>query len=475
MQERIVGRKQEIDILHELYQSDFSEFVAICGRRRVGKTFLVREYFEKELVFSISGLANCGMPQQLEQFRNGLLRCGVKQQRPFRNWQEAFEALIDYLSKLPGQGKKVVFLDELPWMDTPKSGFISALEGFWNSWACGRHDILLVVCGSATSWMMNKLITNHGGLHNRLTRHIYLQPFCLAETQLMLERKGMHLSLYETAVCYMIFGGIPFYLNLLDSSLSLAQNIDRLLFQETGELYREFDNLYAALFRNSREYVEVVSVLSKHLGGMGRAELLEAMSKTSGKSLSTILANLEYCGFIRQFSAIGSQRKQKMYQLVDFFPLFYFHFLKKRLHANNNFWQPLQGTSRFYTWAGLTFELLCLKHIEQIKRALGIQGVLSNEYAYRTPTESKNQAQIDLLIDRKDNTISICEAKFSEGNYVISAEEELKLRNRLLAVREMVGRHKSLQLVMMTTFGVAEGKHSGIVQKEITLKDLFAV
>ncbi len=475
MKERIVGRKQEIDILSDLYQSGNSEFVAICGRRRVGKTFLVRECFEKEIVFSTSGLANSGISSQLEQFRNSLSRYGAKIPEPLRNWQEAFEALIRHLSKLRRRGKKVVFLDELPWMDTPKSGFIPALEGFWNSWGSSRHDILLVVCGSATSWMMNKLVKSHGGLHNRLTRQIYLQPFSMGETRLMLEGKRMHLSAYEIAVCYMVFGGIPFYLNLLDASLGLAQNIDRLLFQETGELHREFDNLYAALFRNSHEYVEVVAILSRHLGGMTRTELLEAMSKSSGKGLSVILANLEYCGFIRVFYAIGQKRKQRLYQLVDFFSLFYFHFMKKKLHANDNFWQSLQGTAQFYTWAGLTFELLCLKHIAQIKRTLGIQGILSTEFAYRTSEGAREHAQIDLLIDRKDNTISVCEAKFTEGRYVVSADEELKIRNRLQAVRSLYGGHKSLQMVMLTTFGVAEGRHRGIVQKEVTLEDLLGL
>ena len=472
MKQRIIGRQQEQNTLEELYVSKFSEFVAVYGRRRVGKTFLVRECLEGKLSFAVSGLANSNKAMQLENFRNSLIRAGGIAPRSFENWQEAFESLISFLLTLRKR-RKVVFLDELPWMDTPKSDFISALEGFWNGWASGRHDILLVVCGSATSWMMNKLIKNHGGLHNRLTRQIHLQPFTLAETKQFLHSRNIILSPYELAVCYMVFGGIPYYLNLLDASKSLSQNIDSLLFQQNGELHYEFDNLYAALFRNSQDYVKVVQTLGACRGGMTRQEIQEVVKISSGGAFSTILENLEHCGFIRQYPSMGTGRKTAVFQLVDFFTLFYLHFLKDNPRRPSNFWQSVQGTSTFYTWAGLTFELLVMQHIEQVKQRLGIQGIQSQEYACRIQDDTMVKAQIDLVIDRKDNTISVCEVKFTEGSYVFNQEEELKLRNRLHAIRGIFPVRKSAQLVLITTFGIAGGNGRGIVNQEVTLRDLL--
>ena len=320
---------------------------------------------------------------------------------------------------------------------------------------------------------MNKLINNHGGLHNRLTRQIYLKPFTLAESQSFLIRKHIDLSLYELAVCYMVFGGIPYYLNLMDESLSLAQNIDALIFNKDGELRYEFDNLYAALFSNSQDYIKIVMALGGCREGMTRQEILKSSNLASGGNLSTILENLEHCGFIRQYSMVGAGRKCSLYQLVDFFTLFYLHFLKDNNQKSSAFWMSIQGTPIFYAWAGLTFELIVLNHIEQVKQVLGIQGVISEEFAYRTKGNEEGGAQIDLLIDRKDNTVSVCEAKFTEGSYSFTHEEELKLRNRMLAVRAACEKHKSIQLVLVTTFGIAGGNKRGIVNQEITLEDLM--
>ena len=472
MQNRIIGREKELGVLKGLYASEYSEFVAICGRRRVGKTFLVRECFEGKITFSVSGLAHSSTVQQLGNFRNALRRYGAEVPASFKSWQEAFESLIMFLMR-NRKKRKIVFLDELPWMDTPKSNFIAALEGFWNGWAAGRHDVLLVVCGSATSWMMNKLIMNHGGLHNRLTRQIYLQPFTLTETKAFLLSRGFILSVYELAVCYMVFGGIPYYLNLLDASSSLAQNIDELLFRPNGELHYEFNNLYAALFQNSQDYIKVVVALGERHDGLTRSELQRETGLSTGGSFSRILENLEHCGFIRQYATFTAKRKERVYQLVDFFTLFYLRFLKNFYQKSSSYWQGIQRTAKFYAWAGLTFELLVLQHVEQVKRKLGIQGVLSEEYAYRAKGEEGTNAQIDLLIDRNDNTVSVCEMKFTEGSYTISHEEELKLRNRLLAVRSVCPAHKSIQLVLVTTFGVTGNASLGLINQNVTLQDLI--
>ena len=369
----------------------------------------------------------------------------------------------------------MILLDELPWMDTPKSGFISALEHFWNGWASSRRDIVLIVCGSATSWMMDNLINNHGGLHNRLTRQMFLEPFTLNETEQMLESLGFNLSRYEIAEYYMILGGIPYYMTLLNPEESVSQNIDRLIFKRNGELKNEFDNLYAALFRNSESYIKVASILNSKRSGLTRNEIKEEAKLPSGGTLTKILKNMESCGFIRKFNCISLGKTQTLYQLVDFFSLFYFRFMQHETSNKTNYWSAIQGTQKFHAWAGLAFENVALYHISQIKHTLGISGIDSEEYTWRKDSNESEGAQIDLLIDRKDNTINLCEMKFCESIYELKADEEMKLRNRISALRSSLKKKtKSIQLTMITSFGVAKGKHSGIVQSQVTLDDLFS-
>ena len=474
MKDAIIGRDTEKALLNEIYESKQSEFVAVCGRRRVGKTFLIKEYFENEIAFTTAGLAHGNMEEQIKVFYKALRRFGLDESPKPADWIDAFDLLIRLLSNLP-EGRKVVFLDDLPWMDTPRANFVSALENFWNSWAASRHDIVLIVCGSATSWMMNKLINNHGGLYNRLTHRIFMQPFTLKETEAFLELKGFNFSRYEIAECYMIFGGIPFYLNLLQTSRSLSQNVDFLLFNPQGELYDEFDNLYAALFTNSDDYVKVVSILSQNKGGYTRKEIIEKTGLNSGGNISTLLKNLESCGFVRQYAQGNGKTNDSIFQLIDFFTLFHFHFKAERKTHGAEQWTELQQKPEFYAWAGHTFEILTLMHVSQIKEKLGIRGVISNNYAWKqAATDDTPAMQIDLLIDRSDNTINLCEMKFSETRFKIDAEYELTLRERMAAFKASQKKKcKSLQLTFVTTFGVARNSHSGIVQNEIVLNDLF--
>lgn len=470
MKQYIIGRDKEKSLLERVCNSNKAEFVAVCGRRRVGKTFLIKEFFEDELVFQTAGLANDRMTRQIKSFYEDLVEYGLSRQSEVpKDWIEVF-SLLRELIKQSSQERKVILLDELPWMDTPRSGFMSALEHFWNSWASGRRDIVLVVCGSSTSWMMDKLINNHGGLHNRLTYQLFLEPFTLGESEHFLQSRGFNLSRYDIAVCYMIFGGIPYYLDMLDSRLSLAQNIDELLFRPNGLLAHEFSNLYAALFNNSDDYIKVVEALSKKRTGISRSEIIEATSLHSGKGLTTLLNNLEWCGFIRKYKNYKTTRKNSsLYQLIDFFTLFHFRFLAEKKIKN---WSSIQGTPHFYTWTGLTFELLALSHIDQIKKKLSIMGINTDEYAWRC-SESEYGAQIDLVIDRADNTINLCEMKFSMGNFTIDKNYEMNLRNKITRFMELSGRKKSIQLTLLTTYGAERNTHYGIVNNEIILDDLF--
>ena len=475
MKGNIIGREREIRALDEIYESQNSEFVAVCGRRRIGKTFLINELFENKICFSVSGMIHGKTKEQLKIFVNRLRRYGMTIDRNVSDWIDAFDLLMDYLQNLPVE-RKVVFFDELPWLDTPRSNFISALENFWNSFVAGRHDIVLIVCGSATSWMMDKLINNHGGLHNRITRRIFLEPFNLHETNLLLQSKGFYLSNYKVAECYMVFGGVPFYLNLLNKELSLPQNIDFLMFDTRGDLYSEFDNLYASLFSNSDDYIKVVKALSNSQLGLNRNEILKKTGITSGGTITTILKNLENCGFIRSYRQLGNNLKDLTYQLVDFYTLFYFKFKDGYSIKDRRYWSDIQGSAEFYTWAGMTFEILVLSHINQIKQKLGITGVAVDLFSCRLPQTADNQGtQIDMVIKRKDRTINLCEIKFSLGEYEITADYEKKLRNRLEYFRELyLQKADSMQLTFITTYGVKKNPHSWVVSNQLVLNDLFA-
>ena len=473
MKENILGREAEKDLLSRIYDSGSSEFIAVCGRRRVGKTFLIREFFEEEMVFQCSGVANAGTQEQLKSFYYTLRRYDKNVSIIPSDWIEAFEMLISYLDSLR-QKRKVVFIDELPWMDTSGAHFVSALEHFWNSWASARRDIVLIVCGSATSWMMDKLINNHGGLYGRLTHRIFLSPFTLSEAEKLLISQGVSMSRYEIAEAYMIMGGIPYYLNMIDPRLSLAQNIDRLMFNPNGGLYNEFEILYRSLFNNSESYIKVVECLNAKGYGMTRSEIAETSGIKSGKTLTTILDNLESCGFIRRYNNYGCSERKSLFQLIDFFTLFHFRFMRNSSFRNLQYWTSLQRTPRFYAWAGISFEILSACHINEIKRKLGISGVATNVYSWRSKGETSDRAvQIDLVIERADNTINICEIKFTEKEFAINKDYDHNLCHKLSTFTEETKTRKSVQLVFVTSCGLLRNMYSGRVQAEVTLDDLF--
>lgn len=468
MKELIIGRESEQEVLRDAYESNVSEFIAVCGRRRVGKTFLVKEYFENELVFQTAGIHKGTMAQQIKSFYQELLDCGLQSDKEPKDWLDIFFMLRKYLESLDVK-RKVVLLDELPWMDTPKSDFIAALEHFWNSWVTSRHDIVLIVCGSATSWMMDKLINNHGGLHDRLTRDIFLPPFNLHDSRLFLERKGFHLSDYEVAECYMIMGGTPYYLDMLKPSLNFSQNIDVLFFSQYGGLRREFKNLYASLFKNSKDYVDVVRALSNKRMGLTREEIIKATGLNSGGGLTKTLENLESCDFIRTYTSFEVPGSPEIYQLVDFYTFFYMRFVEKKKITS---WSSLQGTGEFYSWAGLTFELLSLVHVDLIKKRLGISGIKTREQVWRC-NDTNGSAQVDLIINRDDPTINLCEMKFTLKPFHIDSRYEDNLRNKLETLANATGRKKSIQITMVTASGLDKASHKGIVSNEVVLDDLF--
>lgn len=454
-------------------ESERSEFVVVYGRRRIGKTFLVRRFFKDNYAFSFVGKHEMGREQQLTEFAKELMRYSHSTFVPqLKNWTEAFDALQRLLETYDIPGKKVVFFDEMPWMDTPKSDFVSALENFWNGWANMRDDIVLVACGSATSWMVDKLLHNQGGLFNRITQKIYLRPFKLSEMEQYLDEKHFGWNRYQIAQCYMILGGIPFYLTLLNPKLSLLSNIDELFFADAHAMLRtEYNELYSTLFKRPDNYLAVIRMLTERKEGFTRKEINEK-TKLGGAALSKILSDLEQCDFIFSYARYGNAKNNAIYRIKDFYTLFYYKYVNGIDTKDSLRWTHLSSTPQVSSWQGFSFELLCLLHLDEIKKALGIDRILNDASAWRSRQPEQN-TQIDLVIERADHNINLCEMKFSSGMYAIDKGYEQKLRERMSIFLAETMTRCSTRITMVTTYGVLQNKHSGIVNDEVLLDDLF--
>lgn len=464
----IIGREREIAELTRLRESNVSEFILVYGRRRVGKTYLVREFFKDKFDFYLTGIAHGTRTEQLMNFGAAMReydKRGVSQRAP-ADWYDAFDQLKQLLAKSRSR-RKVIFLDELPWMVTPRSEFVKALELFWNAWASARTDILLIVCGSAASWMVKNIVRNHGGLHNRITFKMKLKPFTLHEAELYLESRHFHWSRQMIAECYMILGGIPYYLKMLDPKFSLAQNVDELFFNESALLEDEFDNLFASLFNHSADYVRIIEALARKRAGFTREELLVKTRLADGGSFTRKLEELEQCGFIRKYRSTGGVRN--VFQLMDFFCLFHENFIKRGPHFDSDRWKNLMNTPQYNTWCGLSFEHLCMLHLPEIKQKLGIQGVSTSTYAMY-----HKEVQVDMVIERGDNIVNLCEMKFSDEPFEIDKKYAESLKNKRSVLRTMIKNKQSVAIVMVTANGLKQNKYSlELIQNEITLSDLF--
>ena len=470
----LVGRKNEISNLESIMASKEAEFVVVYGRRRVGKTFLVNTFFNDNYAFKLTGLAKKSKRDQLANFTASLNRYGngKKFTKP-RTWYEAFDKLRELLESNKSKGKRVLFIDELPWIDTRGSNLVSALEHFWNDWAVTQNDMVLIVCGSATSWITRKILKNRGGLHNRVTQKLYIRPFTLAECKEYIRSRGLVMEDKEIAECYMIMGGIPYYLKSLRRGASLAQNIDELFFAERGRLDDEFDALYNSLFEKSENYIKVVEALSMKNRGMTREEILQTTKLEMNGHFSKLLQNLIDCDFVRCYKSFGNKARMGIYQLVDPFTLFYYKFINKYGHSDKPFWQYQIGTRQHDTWAGLAFEQLCLNHHQQIEKALGISGIITQVYSWTTPPNAEEKAQIDLIIQRADKVINVCEMKFYDSKYTMKVKDYDDMERRVRIFRESRDIRKAIHPVLVTTYGLTHNKYSHLFQNVVTLKDLF--
>ena len=470
---QFIGRENEIKQLRERFESQSPELVVVYGRRRVGKTFLIRQAFDNRFDFYLTGLYKKSMRRQLENFANALSDYSGEDVETPKDWYAAFRMLKNYLLGISRPGKLVVFLDEIPWMETRKSDFVSALESFWNGWGSGESNLLLILCGSATSWITKKVFSNKGGLFNRDTDRIFLEPFTLKETEEFLDRRQICLTRKDIAECYMIMGGIPYYLDKIEKGMSFSQNIDNIFFKKRARLWDEFTHLYASLFDNPEPHMKIVMALNTKRSGLTRNEISEATKIPANGNLTRVLKELEDSGFVLSYNDWTKAKKGNIYRLSDFYTIFYLDFVQENYGDDENFWTNRIDSSMHRAWTGFAFELLCMNHISQIKSALGISGVATRQCSWRGEDESGKRTQIDLLIDRRDGVIDLCEAKFASGLYSITKGYESELVDKIEVFRNVTKTNKSIHLVMVTTFGLSANSHTSHVQNSITLDDLF--
>jgi hypothetical protein len=459
----LIGREPEREVLRKARQSGEAELVAVYGRRRVGKTFLVREYFQDCLCFELAGVRGASLPEQLQNFAGALQqasRSGIRPAPP-STWQEAFGQLVVFLSTLSTDRKRVVFLDEIPWLSSARSGFLPALDHFWNSWASRQGHMIVVICGSAASWMIHKIIQHRGGLHNRVTRRIRLEPFTLGETSRYLESRGIRLGHRQILELYLVLGGVAHYLKQIEAGRSAAQTIDDLCFSPTGVLRDEFGPLFASLFEHSERHVRAIRTLNRKRQGLTRNDILRAAAMPTGGGTTTILDELVESGFVLKTLPFGKSRKESLYRLCDEYALFYLNWIEKHRSTGPDVWLKKQAGPSWKAWSGYAFENVCLKHSRQLKQALGIAGVETTESAWthRSMGDSPPGAQIDLLIDRRDDSINLCEMKFSPTEFVIDKRYAEELRRKRDVFREVTKTRKTLFLTMVTVFGVRDNEY----------------
>lgn len=475
----IIGRDEEKLLLERIAANATADLVAVYGRRRIGKTYLIRHCLQKQIVFEYSGIHNVETAVQLtnyckslaKQLNNNIALPEVS------DWFAAFELTIKLLQKKIRRKKAIIFLDEFPWMQTAKSNFLAAFEQFWNTWGSRQKNLAVILCGSAASWMIQNVVRNKGGLHNRITQKIALQPFTLYETELFLKSRNVQLSRYQITQLYMAFGGVPHYLEQAVRGLSAAQIIDKTCFTKNGFLYNEFTDLYKALFDSADRHFKVIRALAAKPMGLNRNEIIKICKLQSGGSTSTLLDELSASGFITPYIPVGKKTKDSIYKLTDEYSLFYLKFMETNRGGSKGTWVRLSDTPAWKSWSGLAFESICMKHIPAIKKALGISGIYSETAIWKSRGNSSNDAaQIDLVINRRDNCINLCEIKFYENIFSFDKKYAAALQKKKNIFRQETKTNKQLFITLITTAGIQANENSiGLIDQQVKLDDLFIV
>lgn len=472
----LVGRIKEQELLKEAFDSGSPELIAVFGRRRVGKTYLIKKFFKDRLLFQIVGIKDAKLSSQLEQFSSALGKAAgnPKLYRVPESWPEAFSQLSSFLTPKLTSERSVLFLDEFPWLNTQKSGFLQAFDHWWNSWANDQDNLMVIICGSAASWMIQNIVNNKGGLHNRLTRKIRLLPFNLKETEEFLSKRNIIMVRYQILQIYMVMGGIPHYLKEIRKGESPVQAINRICFTKDGFLNGEFNNLYKSLFTNADRHLSIIRVLAKNNSGLSRQEIIKKSNVTSGGRLSLVFDELIESGFIAPWNPYDKKSKDTIYKLSDEFTHFYLKFMENNRGSGEGVWETISTGESWKSWSGFAFERVCLKHIPQIKKSLGIQSIYTEDATWRSKKNEGKGAQIDLLFDRNDFVINLCEIKFSKSEFTIDNAYAEQLESKKDVFKKETKTKKALFLTFISTFGVVDNTISKrLVQNSITMNSLF--
>jgi len=472
----IIGRKEEMAQMASCLKDKKPHLIAVIGRRRVGKTFLIREVYKENKVFEMTGLKDADTDRQLLNFtfQKDYFFKDDESKEP-KDWLTAFNILSKALDNYESHEKPVVFFDEVPWIASKKSGFLEALGHWWNNWA-SQKNIIIVICGSAASWMIEHIVNAKGGLHNRITKLITLMPFTLSETKQFLVAKNIEISNYQIIQLYLAIGGIPHYLEQIEKGKSAAQNIQKTCFDKDGVLRNEFDNLYSALFDNAANHIKIIKALSSKSKGLDRQEILRITEMSDGGYFSEILKELETSGFVTTFEPLEKKKKDTLYRLTDEYSLFYLRFIEGKNKLENEDWSRISQSQEYKIWSGYAFENLCIKHIGKIKKALGISGVQTNinSFLHKRNKGYEKGFQIDLLIDRKDDVLNICEMKFYGEEFSISSDYAKNIRTKKEGLKAVTGTKKMIHIVFITTYGVFQNQNkTDLVDNDLTIDILF--
>lgn len=483
MKSLIIAREREQATLKRLLEEPTAQFLAVYGRRRIGKTFLIREYFDDNFAFRHTAISPLELEDkdekllykiQLEEFAHSLEKYGAKLDDPLVSWFDAFHKLEDLLDRKRSRKKMVVFIDELPWLDTAKSGFMSAFEHFWNGWGAGKHNLLLIVCGSATTWMLDKLINNKGGLYGRTNREIHMHPFTLNETERYFKARNITMDRYDLVQTYMIMGGVAYYMSFFEPGKSLAENIDDIFFRKGGFLLAEYDRLFTSLFADNENYRKIVEALSSLRYGATRERISNITGISEGGTLSAMLKALVKSDLVSTYYNFGETKRNLYYKLTDMFCLFYLGFVNRNPSNNPHFWRDNQASPKLNRWRGIAFEDVCFVHQEQIRASLGIAGVQAETYPWRATADGEvSGAQIDMLIDRADRVVNMCEMKFYQEEFAIDKEYDKKLRSKITTLLAATKNKKNILPTIVTTYGLKMNMYSNRIQRVVTMDALF--
>ena len=460
----IIGRKDEEEHLLWRLSHDEGQFIAVYGRRGTGKTFFVEELLGERIDLTVTGIPGGSRKDELHNFSRELsARSGQK--FPFtRSWMDAFRQLRSFIETRKEQESIIVFLDELQWMDTPKSRFLTMLGHFWNSYGNWVRNFRLIIASSDPGWMIQKVFGDPGELYGRIVCRLWLRPFTLRETEELLQRRGFHLDRRETLLAHMLTGGVPYFLTMLDPKESLAENTERLFFSPDAPLCAECESVLSSLSAVSEGSPgrRILELLAQNDRGLRIEEITKALKPEPEDIIQDALQGLEESGLTRVYGSFRKRKHGAVHCLSDSSLLFCLRFVRGCAGTPP---RSRSDAGERRTWMNAAFAISCLRHMNEIREAAGISRILVSICVWQP------EGRPVLVFDRGDRAVSICEIEYSESP--LSAAECLPHLQRLMEqFRAETRTKKALKPVMIAPYGI-DGITDGWEVQCVTLDDLF--